>query len=297
MSGTRSKRHHYIPQFLIRNWADETGKVWVYNQYTQRIFLTSPSNIFAKSHLYAYQSDLESAKNDVFEKIFSREEKRVSKILRRIIATIRSGQPEILNPEEALQCRLFLISMARRTPESQSRLRGFDGDPFLEAVKRLPEARSMGLDDPEVLYRNAKVREMKKMVESNVNAVFASGTLPRDRKKAFAHAQETCMLAMHVKDPRHSFLLGSHGYSYTTDVDENGNSHVSAWLPIAPDVAIALTDWPEDMNVSHFEDQGKEKRFARVVNESTLVLSKCMVSTNKQLLKNLRRQYGGQAGK
>ena len=297
MSPSISKRHHYIPQFLIRNWAGESEQVWVYNQNEQRIHLSPPSKVFVEKYLYTYQHDLESAKSDEFEKHFSIEEGIAAKILRKIIVDVRAKQTPILDPKEAFQCKLFLITLIRRTPESQHQIRNNHGDAFLEAVRRLPETKSMGLDDPAVLYQYEEVRKMKKMVESNVNTVFASGILPRDSKQAYECARDMGMLAMHVLDPRHGFVLGSHGHSYRTERDKDGKPSSAAWFPITPDIAIAFTNQHDGVEAWCFDDFKSEDRFIREVNESAWKLSKYVVATDEQRLKDLRRQHGVESHK
>ena len=289
MEKTRSKLHHYIPRFLIKNWADGSGKVWVYNQNTQCIYRSSPRNVFAKNYLYAYQHSLGAEKSDAFEKRFSCEESAVSEIFRRIIVTARKKQILSLDSQETFHCRSFLISLVRRIPESQDRIRDYNGDAFLEAVRRLPDAKSMGLDDPNILYQDKRVLEMKKMVESNVSAVFASGTSPRDRIRSHDYARRTGMHVVSLGNSERGFVLGSHGFSYATERDKDGNYRRSAWFPFAPDIALALTDQPEFVWNSYFEDSEKEDRFTREINKSTLILSKYVVAKDKQLLKNLRR--------
>ena len=138
---------------------------------------------------------------------------------------------------------------------------------------------------------------MKEMVESNVNTVFASGILQRDSKQAYEYARDTGMHAMHIRDPRHGFVLGSHGYSYATERDKDGKSSRAAWFPITPDIAIAFTNQHDGMKAWYFDDFESEDRVIREVNESAWRLSKYVVATDEQRLKDLRRQHGGQSGK
>ena len=177
MAQERSKRHHYISQFLIRNWADESGRVRVYNQNEQRIYRTSPTNVFVTSDLYTYQEGLDGPKSDEIERQFAQEEAKVSAVIAKIIEGARDKHTPRLDSDEVYCCQMFLVSLVRRTPESQARISNNDGDVFFEAVRQLPGSRERGLDDPAVLYSVPRVIEMKKMVESNSAARFAAGEI------------------------------------------------------------------------------------------------------------------------
>ena len=104
MAEDRSKRHHYIAQFLIRHWADQSGKVWVYNKAAQKIYQTTPPNVFVENNLYAYQEGLGQPKSDEIEKGFAREEGKVSEVIQKII----DGARQKILPKLTLQ-ELFLL--------------------------------------------------------------------------------------------------------------------------------------------------------------------------------------------
>lgn len=47
-----AKRHHYVPQFHLRRFADETGRLWAWDKQTDRIFQTEPGSVASATHFY-----------------------------------------------------------------------------------------------------------------------------------------------------------------------------------------------------------------------------------------------------
>lgn len=57
---TGPKLHHYVPQFHLRRFADEKGRLWAWDKQTDRIFRTSPTGIAAETQFYRltrYEAD------------------------------------------------------------------------------------------------------------------------------------------------------------------------------------------------------------------------------------------------
>ncbi len=56
---TLPKRHHTIPQFLLRNFAEDGKKqrIWVYDKWYDKIHRTSIKNVAVQSYFYQYNLD------------------------------------------------------------------------------------------------------------------------------------------------------------------------------------------------------------------------------------------------
>ena len=57
------KLHHYVPQFHLRRFADNDGKLWVWDKQADRVFPTLPGRIAAETHFYRL-SQYEAAGHD-----------------------------------------------------------------------------------------------------------------------------------------------------------------------------------------------------------------------------------------
>lgn len=46
------KLHHYVPQFHLRRFTDDSGRLWAWDRDDDRVFPTSPGAIAAENHFY-----------------------------------------------------------------------------------------------------------------------------------------------------------------------------------------------------------------------------------------------------
>ena len=51
------KKHHEIPQMLLRNSTDQNGSLYCYQKEGNKVFKTNPSNVFVQQKHYSKPSD------------------------------------------------------------------------------------------------------------------------------------------------------------------------------------------------------------------------------------------------
>ena len=140
-----------------------------------------------------------------------------------------------------------MLSMARRTPESQKRVQSTsDTDPFYTAAKGQADKDNYPLPDREALNRNPNVQTLREYVLHNVDADFAAGNSPKDQNVESRFCLETgiCIAVICNPSPRNSFLIGSHGLAIVQACHPDDSINGS-WLPIAHDVAVLATAFPD----------------------------------------------------
>lgn len=83
----QSSRHHYIPRFLIKNFADDKNMLWVYNKEQKRIVKTqrSPKAIFFEWDRNLF--DVNGTLADNIEKMYADVDDMLSKTLDKILST------------------------------------------------------------------------------------------------------------------------------------------------------------------------------------------------------------------
>jgi hypothetical protein len=111
------KKQHFVPQFLLRNFADLNGKLWIYDKTTGRTFPNGVSNIGCNGYFY---DDAEvtrvTGEAQFVEKLLSRAERRWSSTLKEVLERIRS-QPKIgLTLTERLCISQMIALQMVRTP-------------------------------------------------------------------------------------------------------------------------------------------------------------------------------------
>src|SRR5574344_618470 len=110
---SKSKRHHYIPQFLIKNFTDDDGLLYVYNKQEDRIIgkKQSPKSIFFENDrntvTFAEKFDL-----DNLEQLYSALDGRLAIDVRNVLKN------KTVSPEELVSIALLAIMLKWRTPSS-----------------------------------------------------------------------------------------------------------------------------------------------------------------------------------
>ena len=262
MKSRSSTRHHYIPQFILRNFLDQRGHIWVFDRERDRVYATTPKNVFVQSNLYAtytwprerIPADCLPTDIDAFVASFSKDasietdvfangiEKEAAPVVSRIIDAARSGRCPRLSFVDVARWQRFAISQARRTPESQKRIArvGSDRDVFYEAVVRVAKRENHSLPSKSDFFADPRAVEVMHRTLCTVNASFAAGRSSHVRRQTDQFIAETGMLVAAITDRRCSFVIGSHGFAIV-NTDQDKRSFSGSWFTVAPDVAIAPT--------------------------------------------------------
>lgn len=118
-------KEHYVPQFYLKEFADESGKLHVYNFKSNKILRQSSSNICFINNLY--ETKWENAnpalgkyvRQNYIENIFSKYEGEFSKVLTQILRVCNPSQSTdaliLHGPERDLFFR-FVVNMIVRNP-------------------------------------------------------------------------------------------------------------------------------------------------------------------------------------
>lgn len=108
-----SKRHHYIPQFFIKGFAGEDGKLAVFNKESGELDQSrkSPKQIFYEWNRNTF--DINGEETDFVEKIYQFGESKFSETYKRITANQESIE---LLPYEILHLMYFIAEIHWRVP-------------------------------------------------------------------------------------------------------------------------------------------------------------------------------------
>lgn len=133
-------RHHYIPQWLLRNIQDRSGKIYGFRKSDPaRGFTTTPKNLMVEKNFYTLRSESEPDRQRA-EKEFSRRETLAKPVADKVIAAARSNAWPRLTLRERLFIQLFHVDTWRRTPDVAAEKRKnkgpFDLDAFSSPIAR-----------------------------------------------------------------------------------------------------------------------------------------------------------------
>lgn len=108
-------RHHYIPQFILRNFCDEKGFLNYCEKKTNKIMLRKPQDIFMGVNMY--RDEINHVENPVkIETDLARFENEVSKIIKEKFLV---GNKVIITREEDEKLKLFFAIMGFRSHNTQ----------------------------------------------------------------------------------------------------------------------------------------------------------------------------------
>ena len=101
----KSKRHHYIPKFFIKNFTDNDGLLFVYNKIDNKIIDSkkSPKSIFFE--IDRNTVDFDGHNLDNLEQLYSELDNKISIDLRNVLET-KNVTPEELTSIALLACQL-----------------------------------------------------------------------------------------------------------------------------------------------------------------------------------------------
>ena len=289
MSQARSKRHHIIPRFLIKNWANPSGHVWVFNKQNMRIYQASLENTFVECNRFTTQKNLNFPKDDDVERQLAKLENRVAPIIARIISGVRDKHLPKLTNEESLICKKFFVSVPRRSPESLAEIIGDTDKLFLEAARNVPQLKEIDWSNPNIL-KDPKVEESKKIITSTAIANFAAGRNPEHQAQVQEFILRHGLEALVIKSSRRSFLLGRCGYAHVSELTRDKKIRKAAHFPVAPDIALSFTTDPNLLNCTTYESERGEDCFVRTLNESMVSHSDHLIGRDKQLLMKYKHQ-------
>lgn len=275
-------RHHYIPQWLLRNFRDSNGKIYgfVKSSPAGGVFATTPKKLMVEKDLYTLLGE-SGPDRQAAEKEYSRREALTKPVADKIISAARNNAQPRLTLRERLFCHYFHYDTWVRTPdlaaEKDAALGPFDNDAFLEwyGKEHNLDAHDMAiardfLHDPD----NEKVTDH----DSHVMAV-AGPPAPGLIEYLAVMGLRIARIAI----PRKSFVIGSYALAFAK---YRGENHF--WLPISHNVAVQPYDRAGTETLVELVDD----RDIRAINEATFRESSIIAARSAQLLRSLANGLG-----
>lgn len=123
-------KHHYIPQFILREFCDEEGKITYYDLEEQKLIEKKPENIFMKRNLYR---DIINNPEDPtkLEKDLAKFENEASTIIKKFL--VENAEEVTLSFEEDEKLKIFFAIMSFRSESVKESFR----EPSSEEFKNL----------------------------------------------------------------------------------------------------------------------------------------------------------------
>lgn len=285
MGANRPRRHHYIPEMLLRNFCDGEGVLWVGDKKRGKCYSATPKNIFVESNLYSNYDYSRGTDSYEYEQALSKIESKAKPAISSVIEKVRGELNPRLESKLDKCLKEFVIAMARRTPESQARVFGEVDRSYEEVFDSVVKdfLKDAGHDAPEQEWfdRDPRVLKLKQTMKANHSANFAAGEHHILQEELKRFSRETGWGFALIELPKRSFVIGSHGLT----VMQEGTSLGGNWLPISHDVAIQVTVFPDrgfKLCLDH-----KNESIIKSINRATTAQSDIIAGRSEALVRSL----------
>lgn len=273
------KKHHFVPQMLLRRFCDGSGKLWYYNKRAPHLGVASgtPQALFFEKHFYTLEEG--GVKDTSLESYFAQLEGSANAVIEKICVAARAGKPPKLTSEEKRHWDLFFYFQWKRTPDSiRATMSGMDFEKSLAASVEEFERRYRPLTDDERQRILSEAGKKRLQESARVKAIADPGAVVQ------AVLNDMGIGVAVIRKPNKSFVIGSKPIVKLTPSGETrlGQPGVEAWLPVAADVAVCPVPGHGKEIVMTLDDDRWLRGFnAAILRESTLIAgrSEALVSS------------------
>ena len=215
-------RDHYVPQMLLKHFCDTDGLLWVVRKGQDQPFPTKPRKVFAEKDLNTKHTPVANPdrpgwtfhRDRSSEHILAQIEGAAADPIRQVITNARKRRLPQLGPDPQDALKRFFFAMARRTPESQERVRTPEDEARHELYVRLSrkaESEGVTLPSEDDFYATPVFRELIDRLFRNADASMAAGTIPSIRRFEDRFFKTRALAVLVITQRRRSFIVGSHG--------------------------------------------------------------------------------------
>ena len=265
----QASRQHFIPCFILREFADVNGRVWCTRTDGKpgKPFKVHIIKVFVEKHLYTVIDEYGS-RSDLNEQMLARMEGRWERALNRIKKLVAEELEDRIQEADAWLALEYYLNAGCRTPEHLNWvMHGGEYKPR-EVIRKVfgPER-----DLSETDFHN---------LENNIRATLGSGQAD-PVKQSIKALRYTLGLGIYKLNPgTEHFIIGSYGAVQ--------NHQEMYFVPVAPDMALFCTNRPESLVVTRQGKDGDETR--QKMNIAMWNKSRWVGAASAALLKDVEKQ-------
>ena len=243
-----ARNHHYVPQWLLRQWKSESGRLWVAKRVRGKwkIRKSSIKRSFSHVGLYDVFPHVPHANpSDSVERRLSRIESDVARswidLRRRLdqgVRWVNVGTPS------AQLLKLHIWLQYSRTPQFFEFVRGQTryGQPEIDrAVARVEAAGGRVTDEERRAVADGSMLDKCRQTAQALNVIMQDGSSPSWR----ILMEERCLVVGRAVD-NVRFVISDHPVLRCNSVPGSGstlaNPHLQLWTPLSPRYALGLVD-------------------------------------------------------
>lgn len=272
------KRHHFIPQMMLRHFADDDGKLWFWRRDFPigEVKKAQTQNLFVEKDLYTFIAST-GIKDVALETFFARLEGAGAKFINDLASIVRDNAVPSLDQSAWDFWHQFFYYHLKRTPGAIAAFAenlGFQGK-VDEAVAKIRQIRIEEGRDPdeaglaERIFKNAVVVAQKAAPSQEVLKAF----------------NDMGLAIYRIADPKKSFVIGDvPGVTARFRLSDNRMSPPTLFLPLTWDIALGQTTNPKTVDLVRVECEQ-----IRRMNIATTARSTLIAGRSDALLRSLSR--------
>lgn len=270
------KRHHFIPQMMLRHFTDDDGQLWFWRRDFEKgaVKKTGTKHLFAENDLYTLV-DADGEKDVALEKFFAKMEGVCAKFIEDLADIIREGATPKLDDGAWDFWGDFFYYHLKRAPgaiDAFAQHLNFDAK-IEETFAKVQEVRSQSGRDPD--EPGLKERIYK-------NAVVMAQRMPpgEEVRKAF---REFGLAVYRIIDPKKSFVVGDvPGAAARFSLPGGGMSRETMFIPLTWDIAVGHLAHSRKVEIVNVDrDQ------VRRMNVASAARSKIIAGRSEALIRSL----------
>ena len=264
------KDQHYIPRMLLKRFTDKEGNLYFYDKSRpdRGVRKRGPKNLFYKRHLYTQVSGDGTRDASVETEFLTPMEDAASRVIEKIVSSARMKSVPELSEIEWRSFVKFLYYQLMRLPAVRDKFVAEVGEEMSSKLAVAAQERHLddyehalltGGEEKERHLRNASIKTLQSSPVGNETIEeLINGSL--------------CVAVIKRPKPNRSFIIGDFPCRSLTggDLLYHDNQTIEIWLPLASDVAVALTPGRFD-KLKVMKDRKREALNKGILDQSTVI--------------------------
>lgn len=265
------RRHHYVPQFIIRRFANDGGRVFVLDRDRPEVGPRADKveAVLAENHLYSKMKG-GSADDRSLEADLSELEGLAAPIAGKLIDQARLGQPPKLTGDERRIWDEFFSVQWRRVPEMHKK--AMTDEAFAAQVDEAAEEFEQFIR-PMTEEERAFIEGAKSDNHFRHNVAVGAVRRPSALVRG-ALRRRGLLLATPARSSK-SFVLGSRPIVRAGPAGATlAHPELEAWITLAPDVAFSYYGAAGATNLNRLTDRDVRRLNQMITNQSRFVVAR-----------------------
>jgi hypothetical protein len=231
---TNPKRHHYVPRFILANFVDDVGKLWVTRVSGGNVWSAKPDDVYVEGHRYSWLTK-DGSRDSELEQAYSVLEGETVPVVAEFLRAARARCSPVLTAAAMDTWTEFLYHQMKRVPAvTYALVRTRSWEARLELAIGALRDRGITVGEDKLTDLRSPDGLARLFQNATVGALLADA--PPIRQLLASATVELGLAPVGS-----SFLIGSHPIAgVRSGIEGAPQLSTDMWLPIASNVAVKV---------------------------------------------------------